>query len=138
MARGFKEASEFDRIVGWELWEVGVNKHHVMFWFDEWLGFLDIAHAFSYRSADGHLVYKYELYGPSKTLNVDRILHLKINSVTVRSEDSLDLQFSNGDVLTVHDDLHFQSWWFFRYQSISPRFPDLSEIAWKISDDQVI
>jgi hypothetical protein len=68
LASGFENARDFHRVIGWELSEVAINKHHVLFWFDNHLSLLNIAHSFSYRSADRSIEYTYEIYGTTKLL----------------------------------------------------------------------
>jgi hypothetical protein len=128
VARGFADASEFDRIIGWKLCEVVINKHHAMFRFDHNRGLLNVAISFSYCSADKAIEYSYEIYGPAKFLNADRILYIPITGIDVPGHDQLDIIFANGDVLTVHDVPIYRSWWFIRYG------PD-RELEWIIEDD---
>lgn len=71
---------------------------------------MNVAHAFSYKSDDGAVAYTYEVYGPSKQIEVDRILRQRITDVAVRAPNRLALVFENGDELTVHDAPEMRSW----------------------------
>jgi hypothetical protein len=112
MAIGFSECLDFHPIVGWELYQVTIDKYHVMFWFDDEHALLNIADRFAFRSSDRAVNFSYEIYGDHKSLNIDRILRTKIVEVRIVSKDQLDLVFDNGDVLSVYDNPEFRSWWF--------------------------
>jgi hypothetical protein len=135
MGLGFETADDFKPIVGWELYQVTFDKFHVMFWFQDGRGLLNIADRFSYRSSDSDVVYTYEIYGPAKFANLDRILRVAIERVNVVSVRQLDLIFTNGDVLSVHDNPKFRSWWFFlNAPSSAPPAPG-PEVLWAMDDD---
>jgi hypothetical protein len=112
MAIGFTRLSDFDRIVGWELYQVTIDKYHVMFWFENKHALLNVADRFSYRSSDGLIDYAYEIYGDRKFLNLDPILRIRIERIVIVSKDRLDLIFENGDTLSVYDNPDLCSWWF--------------------------
>jgi hypothetical protein len=134
MVLGFSPSEEYEKVVGWELYQVTVDKYHVMFWFENGHALLNIADRFSYRSADRRIEYTYEIYGTAKSLQIDRILRVPIKWIAIASERQLELRFANGDVLTVHDNPEFRSWWFmkFSHDSQSPR-PSLT--VWKLGDE---
>lgn len=112
MALGFTDRFDFTPVVGWELYQVTLDKYHVMFWFQNGHALLNVAGAFAFRTADGSVVYKYDLYGEEKFLNLDRILRVEITDVRIVSREQLDLKFSNGDILSIFDAPEFRSWWF--------------------------
>lgn len=112
MAIGFSDRFDFNPIVGWELYQVTVDKYHIMFWFEDERALLNVADRFSFRSADHAVDFTYEIYGERKFLNVDRILRLKIVAFRIVSKDRLELTFENGDVLSIYDNPQFRSWWF--------------------------
>lgn len=113
MAVGFSERFDFAPIIGWELYQVTIDKYHIMFWFEDENALLNVADRFSFRSSDGAVNFSYEIYGNQKSLNVDRILRTKIVEVSIVSKDQLDLMFENGNVLSIYDNPEFRSWWFF-------------------------
>ncbi len=112
MAIGFSDNLDFSQIVGWELYQVTIDKYHIMFWFEGERSLLNVADRFSFRSADGTITFMYEIYGSDKFLNIDRILRVKISEVRVITKDQLELVFENGDVLSIYDNPDFRSWWF--------------------------
>jgi hypothetical protein len=91
MAIGFSDRFDFGPIVGWELYQVTIDKYHVMFWFENEHCLLNVADRFSFMSADQAVSYTYEIYGPQKSLNLDRILRVKVVDVRIVSKDQLDL-----------------------------------------------
>jgi hypothetical protein len=134
MGVGFETAGDFSPIVGWELYQVTFDKYHVMFWFENGRGLLNVADRFSYRSSDGAISYTYEIYGSAKAANFDRIQRESIKRVNIVSKRQLDLIFVNGDKLTINDNPEFRSWWIFlRAPSSEP--PKESPIVWAIGDD---
>jgi hypothetical protein len=112
MAIGFSNRFDFSPIVGWELYQVTVDKYHLMFWFENERALLNVADRCSFKSADGTVNFSYEIYGSHKSLNVDRILRVKVAEVRVVTKEQLDLVFENGDVLSIYDNLDLRSWWF--------------------------
>jgi hypothetical protein len=112
MAIGFTQRFDFGPIIGWELYQVTIDKYHIMFWFENEHALLNVADRFSFRSSDGAVNFLYEIYGRHKSLNVDRILRTKIAEVQTISKDQLDLVFENRDVLSIYDNPEFRSWWF--------------------------
>jgi len=134
MVSGFRSAENFRPVVGWELFQITLDKYHVMFFFENGWKLLNVAHAFSYRSVDGSVDYTFEIYGPHKSIEVDRILHERVAEVEVRSKDRLTLIFENGDELTVHDSPEFRSWWFMPVDN--PSDPE-SVHAWSFFDEEI-
>jgi hypothetical protein len=112
MTLGFTARYDYRPIVGWELYQVTIDKYHVMFWFQNGHALLNVANKLSYRSADGAINYSYDIYGSQKSLNVDRILRVAVREVRIISLDRLDIEFENGDVLSIYDNPKFRSWWF--------------------------
>lgn len=112
MAIGFTQRFDFSPIIGWELYQVTIDKYHVMFWFEDERALLNVADRFSFTSSDGAVDFVYEIYGSHKSLNVDCILRTKIADARIVSKDQLDLVFENGDVLSIYDNPEFRSWWF--------------------------
>lgn len=112
MARGFTDDLDFSPIIGWELYQVQIDKYHAMLWFQSCSVLLNIADRFSFRSANGAVDYIYEVYGAGKSINLDSILREKIVTARIASQDRLDIQFANGDVLSIYDNPGFRSWWF--------------------------
>jgi hypothetical protein len=112
MALGFHADQDFSPVIGWELYQVTLDKYHVMFYFEGGCQLLNIANGFSHESVETALHYTYEIYGTRKRLEIDRLLRQRVVSVTIRSSDRLALSFSNNDVLVVHDDPAMTSWWF--------------------------
>jgi hypothetical protein len=112
MAIGFSDRFDFSPIVGWELYQVTIDKYHVMFWFEDGTCLLNVADRFSFMSADKTVIFDYEIYGAQKSLNIDRILRVKVADVRIITKDQLDLVFETGDILSVYDNPEFRSWWF--------------------------
>jgi hypothetical protein len=112
MAIGFTQRFDFTPIIGWELYQVTIDKYHIMFWFEAEHALLNVADRFSFRSSDGAVSFSYEIYGGHKSLDIDRILRTKIAEARTISKDQLDLVFENGDVLSIYDNPEFRSWWF--------------------------
>ncbi len=131
MVLGFHDAEEFAPIIGWELYQVTLDKYHVMFWFENGLQLLNIAHAFSHTSQDHLVSYMYEIHGDNKRIEIDRMLREKVVDVVVRSPRRLAIIFRNGDELIVHDDPNAQSWWFTPVQN--PADPEWAS-QWGMSD----
>ena len=84
MAIGFSNRFDFTPIVGWELYQVTIDKYHLMFWFENKHALLNVADRCSFKSADGTVNFSYEIYGSDKSLNVDRILRVKVAEVRSR------------------------------------------------------
>ena len=57
MAIGFSERFDFSPIKGWELYQVTIDKYHVMFFFENGHALLNVADSFSFCSADGSIHY---------------------------------------------------------------------------------
>jgi hypothetical protein len=112
MAIGFSSRFDFSPIIGWELYQVTIDKYHLMFWFEDERALLNVADRCSFKSSDGTVAFVYEIYGPQKSLNVDRILRTKVSEARIITKDQLDLTFENGDVLSIYDNPELRSWWF--------------------------
>ncbi|MDR3644837.1 MAG: hypothetical protein P4M02_07180, partial [Clostridia bacterium] len=112
MAIGFSDRFDFKPIIGWELYQVTIDKYHVMFWFENEYALLNIAGRFSFKSANETVSFTYEIYGERKFLNLDRVLRVKIGDARIITKDQLALVFENGDVLSVYDNPEMRSWWF--------------------------
>lgn len=134
MVSGFRSAEDFRPVVGWELYQVTLDKYHVMFFFENGWQLLNVAHAFSYRSADGSVAYTYDIEGPRKRIELDRVLRERVVEVSVRGKDRLALIFGNGDELTVHDSPELRSWWF--QPMPDPDDPE-KEPGWRFSDEDI-
>ena len=130
MAIGFTDRFDFSPIIGWELYQVTIDRYHVMFWFEGDRALLNVADRFSLKSLDGLLNFSYEIYGSHKFLNVDRILRIKITEVRIITKDQLDLLFENGDILSVYDNPEFRSWWFLGGRQDDPIAP---RTTWALS-----
>lgn len=120
MAIGFSNHFDFRPIVGWELYQVTIDKYHVMFWFENENALLNVADRFSFKSFDGAVDFTYEIYGNQKSLNLDRILRVKIATTRIVTIDQLDLIFENGDILSIHDNPELRSWWFLGGRQLDP------------------
>jgi hypothetical protein len=134
MAIGFSDRFDFNPIVGWELYQVTIDKYHVMFWFEGGLALLNVADRFSFKSIDGAVSFAYQIYGDNKVMNVDRILRVKITNVRIVTKDQLDLIFQNGDVLSVYDNPEFRSWWFLSGRQLAPLIQSTDRWSFEIGD----
>ena len=112
MAIGFSSRFDFTPLIGWELYQVTIDKYHLTFLFENENALLNVADRCSFKSSDGTVSFSYEIYGSHKSLNVDRILRTRIIEVCIITGDQLDLVFENGDILSVYDNPEHRSWWF--------------------------
>ncbi|MAB13423.1 hypothetical protein [Parvibaculum sp.] len=112
MVLGFQPEMDFQRLIGWKLSEVTVDKCHVMFFFNNNHDLLNVADRFSYRSADGSCCYTYEIYGERQFLDVAAILWTAISDVEIVSRSELKLVFETGASISIFDNPRFRSWWF--------------------------
>ena len=121
MTLGFSAPERLQKLrrelLTWELYQVQIDKYHVMFWFENGHCLLNVAFRFSFRAADSSLEYTYDVQAPGdrKALNVERILRHPIKIVEALDERQLALTFDNGDTLIVHDSPEMRSAWFYRY-----------------------
>ena len=120
MAIGFSNRFDFRPIIGWELYQVTIDKYHVMFWFENERALLNIADRFSFRTSDGLIDFVYEIYGDSKFLNLDPILRVKIVEARILGKNRLDLVFENTHILSVYDNPELRSWWFLGGRQLDP------------------
>jgi len=51
-AIGFSDRFDFGPIIGWELYQVRIDKYHVMLWFENEDCLLNVADRFSFMSAE--------------------------------------------------------------------------------------
>jgi hypothetical protein len=122
MTLGFSSPERLQKLQAelptWTLYQVQIDKFHVMFWFENGHCLLNVAYRFDFRSADGALEYTYDVQAPSdrKFLNVDSVLRHRIQSVEAPDERRLTLVFDSGDQLVIYDDPQMRSAWFYRYQ----------------------
>ena len=112
MALGFRDDTIFKPLIGWELYQVTIDKYHVMFYFNNGWALLNVAYKFALKSPEKDKN-EYEIYGDSKLLHVDPILRKEIRAIKISSIDQLDIQFSNNYVLEIYDDPDICSWWGF-------------------------
>lgn len=121
MTQGFASPERLQRLknelVTWSLYQVAIDKYHVMFWFENGHCLLNVAYRFSFRSSDGSLEYVYDVQAPGdrKLLGVDSILRRSIKAVEALDDRRLALVFDGGDTLVVHDCPTTRSAWFYRY-----------------------
>ena len=106
-----------EELLTWELYQVEIDKYHVMFWFENGHCLLNVAFRFSFHSADHSLDYVYDVQAPGdrKFLNIDSILRRPVRNVEAFDDRQLALRFDNGDTLIVHDSPEMRSAWFYRY-----------------------
>jgi hypothetical protein len=119
---------------GWELYQVQVDKYHVMFWFENGHCLLNVAFRFSFRSSDRSIEYVYDVQAPGdrKLLTVDSILRRTIRAVEALDERQLSLTFDNGNTLVVHDSPEERSAWFYRYDPKNQSGP----LLWAVDDEE--
>ena len=137
MTLGYSSADRIrklkEELPSWELYQVQVDKYHVMFWFENGYCLLNVAYRFGFRSFDGSIEYVYDVQapGPRKFLNVDTILRHRIKAVDALDERQLSLVFDTGDTLVIHDSPLDRSAWFYRYNPES--YPNL---VWAVDDEE--
>src|SRR3954447_21182871 len=95
MVAGFQEAQDFAPVVGWELYQVTLDKYHLGFLFENGWQLLNIAYRFSHHSRDGAVSYTYETGGAGNANQLDRLLRERVSEVVVKSERELALVFGN-------------------------------------------
>lgn len=123
MTLGFSSPERLQKLrkelLTWELYQVQIDKYHVMFWFGSGDCLLNAAFRFSFHSSDGAVDYVYDVQAPGdrKSLNVDSILRHRIQTVECLDERRLALKFDTGDTLVIHDSATMRSAWFYRYNS---------------------
>ena len=115
---------------GWALYQVHIDKYHVMFWFEDGNCLLNVAFRFSCRASDSSFSYVYDVQAPGdrKFIVVDGLLRRSIAVVEAHDERHLDLIFDSGEVLQVHDSPEMRSAWFYRYDTKSRR------VLWSVED----
>lgn len=129
MVTGFIDIKQFAPIIGWELYQVTLDKYHAIFYFENGDIILDVASAFSHKSKDGTIKYTYDLYGSPSQFYVHRILRRNVTDISILSRYRLSLIFDNDDELVIHDNPNFCSWWFMPVGA-----PD--EGDWYIGDEE--
>ena len=131
MGMGFSNAGDFRRIIGWELDQITVDKYHIMFWFvyGQKRCLLNVADKITHKSCENNLLSEYEIYGDRKEFSFHRLLRCTILDTSIIENDTMDIIFSNSDILTIYDNPKFRSWWFIQYDS------DGVTKEWSIEDD---
>lgn len=132
MVAGFQNAQDFAPVIGWELYQITLDKYHVMFFFENGWQLLNVAYRFSHLSREGDVNYTYETGGRGAANQLHRLLRERVIDVIVQSERELALVFANGDRLIVHDDPRLRSWWFMPVDD--PAYPEKA-VAWSRWDD---
>jgi hypothetical protein len=138
MTLGFSSPERLQKLkkelMTWELYQVQVDKYHVMFWFEDGHCLLNVAFRFSFHSYDGAIDYVYDVQAPGsrKSLNVDTILRQRIAGVDALDERRLGLVFDTGDTLVIHDSPQERSAWFYRYDPKNHRGP----LVWFVDDEE--
>src|ERR1700758_466462 len=104
-------------IVGWQLYQLHLDKYHAMFWFENGWCLLNVAWRFAFISADRRLAYHYDVQdeGGRKALDVSRILRRKIAALEFPDEWELHIIFDSGDRLIILDQPHQRSCWFMHF-----------------------
>jgi len=129
MVTGFTDIQKFDMIVGLELYQVTLDKYHVIFYFENGHILLNVASAFSHHSRDQSVSYTYDIYQDQKQFRVYRILRTKVKGVSIYSRNRLVLLFENDDELVIHDNPESCSWWFMPVNAAD-------EDNWYIGDEE--
>jgi hypothetical protein len=108
-----------DELLGWGLYQITIDKYHVMFWFESGHCLMNVAYRFEFRSADRTVEYVYDVQasGNRKSLNLDSMLRSSIKAVEALDDRRLALTFDSDDVLIIHDNPQMRSAWFYRYDS---------------------
>jgi len=138
---GFSDSGRRETLIrelrGWELYQVQVDKYHVMFWFKNGWCLLNVAWRFAYISADHLTAYTYDVQaeGGRKALEVDRILRVRITAIDFPDEWEMHLVFDNGDKLIIFDQPHMRSCWFYRYDGAQSDGRSGS-VIWSIDDEE--
>lgn len=132
MVDGFHDVRDFKPVIGWELYQITLDKLHVMFYFEDGWQLLNVAYRFSHRSQDGTINYTCDVADYGQPMQLNRLLREKILEVKIYSERELSLRFSNSDELIVYDNPLSRSWWFIPVAD--PDFPEKAK-AWSKWDD---
>jgi hypothetical protein len=142
MTLGFSEPQRLlnlkGELVGWELYQVTIDKYHVMFWFENGYCLLNAAFRFSVRSADRSCedVYDVQAPGDRKAVNLDQLLRRPIASVDASGERQLVLTFDSGVALIIHDDPRSRSAWFYRYNGNALAANVPTSVIWSEDDEE--
>jgi hypothetical protein len=125
-----------DQMIGWELYQLQLDKYHAMFWFENGWCLMNVAWRFAFISADHRLAYNYDVQadGGRKALDVDRILRRKIASLEFPDEWELHLIFDSGDRFIVFDQPHERSCWFYRYDGAQAAIKPPAPCVWFLAD----
>ena len=140
MTLGFNEPERREALSqelrGWELYQVQVDKYHVMLWFENGRCLLNIAWRFAYISADHLTAYTYDVQaeGGRKALDIDRVLREQIADIEFPDEWEIHLLFENGDKIIVFDQPHMRSCWFYRYDGAQSNGRN-APVIWSVDDD---
>lgn len=130
-----KQEALIQELIGWELYQVQIDKYHVMFWFQDGWCLFNVAWRFAYVSADGLTAYIYDVQadGGRKMFDVDRILRTRICRLEFPDDWELHIVFENGDKLIAFDQPHMRSCWFYRYDGAQAQ-PPKAPIVWFVDD----
>jgi hypothetical protein len=142
MTLGFSEPERLLKLkaelMGWELYQVTIDKYHVMFWFENGYCLLNAAFRFSVRSADRahEEVYDVQAPGDRKAVNFNQLLRRPIVSVEASGDRQLVLTFDSGAALVIHDDPRSRSAWFCRYNGDALAGNAPTSVIWGEDDDE--
>lgn len=131
MVAKFQSAKDFEPVIGWELYQITLDKWNLMFLFNNGWNLLNVAAALTHRTADNAQEYTYEIYGTRSASRLDRLLRESVIGASVAEPDRLTLEFSNQDELIIHDHPDLCSWWFTPLDN--PADPT-HQHSWSISD----
>ena len=137
MTLGFGEKHRLDKLKAeletWELYQVEIDKYHVMFWFENGHCLLNVAYRFEFEApnAGNSYVYDVQATGMRKFLCVEPILREQVKSVVALDERRLALVFNQGKLI-IHDSPKMRSAWFYKYD---PRDHD-GPLQWFVEDEE--
>lgn len=123
-------------MVGWEFYQLHLDKYYAMFWFQNGWCLMNVAWRFAFISADRRLTYHYDVAEEQgrKALDVSRILRQKIRGLEFPDEWELHLNFETGDRLVVFDQPHQRSCWFMQFDPESTPTPKPTKLVWGLGD----
>ncbi|WP_289044262.1 hypothetical protein [uncultured Aliiroseovarius sp.] len=117
----------------WELYQVEIDKYHVMFWFENGHCLLNVAYRFEFESNHSSESYVYDVQatGTRKFLCVEPILREQVKSVVALDERRLALEFNQGKLI-IHDSPKMRSAWFYKYDPRDHNGP----LHWLVDDEE--
>ncbi|WP_158269955.1 hypothetical protein [Litoreibacter ponti] len=137
MTLGYGDPARLEKLktelMTWELYQVTIDKYHVMLWFEGGNCLLNVSYRFEFvgKAEDQDYVYDVQASGNRKLLTVEPILRQRIKSVSAPDDRRLVLEFDGGSLI-IHDSPKMRSAWFYRYDPRDPK----GALLWSEDDEE--